>query len=134
MAKETARRTALMSIRPEYVDAIISGAKTVEFRKQRLAPEVQRVVIYATSPIKAVVGEFEITSQVSRSPTGLWQEFKLVSGIDRRRFFEYFRGRSNGVGIVIGNVTTYVPPKQLEDVAPGSRPPQSFRYLEDPAA
>jgi len=134
MDKGSTRRTALMSIRPEYVEAIISGAKTVEFRKQRLAPDVETVVIYATSPIKAVVGEFQITSQVSKSPTGLWREFKLVSGIDRRRFFEYFRGRSSGVGIVIGNVTAYAPQKRLEDVAPGSRPPQSFRYLEDSAA
>lgn len=123
-----------MSIRPEYVEAIISGEKTVEFRKQRLAPDVETVIIYATSPVKAIVGEFAIISQISKSPAGLWQEFRLVSGIDRRRFFEYFRGRSSGVGIVIGNVTAYTAQKRLEDVVPGSRPPQSFRYLEDSAA
>jgi predicted transcriptional regulator len=47
----------LISIRPVFVQRLLAGTKTVEFR--RIRPKVrvgQVVLIYACSPISAVVG------------------------------------------------------------------------------
>jgi predicted transcriptional regulator len=121
-----------MSIRPRFAAAILDGSKTVEFRKRPLAKDVRRVVIYTTSPIQAVVGEFTVADQVIASPNALWRRFSRVAGIDRASFFEYFDGTDDAVGIVIESVTQYKTPRRLEDVEPGAKPPQSFMYI--PAA
>ena len=129
MATRTAQRSALMSIRPKFARAILDGSKTVEFRKRALAKDVQRVVIYTTSPVQAVVGEFMIGAQVVASPSALWRRFSKVAGIDRAAFFRYFDGTTDAVGIMIESVVEYKTPRSLDEIEPGARPPQSFMYI-----
>ncbi len=43
---------ALMSIHPQYANAIVEGTKRVEFRKRPLARNVTHVIVYATAPVK----------------------------------------------------------------------------------
>jgi predicted transcriptional regulator len=118
-----------MSIRPQFASAILDGSKTVEFRKRALAEDVRRVVIYTTSPVQAVVGEFTVANQIVASPRALWRRYSSVAGIDRAAFFKYFDGATDAVGIVIDSVVEYETPRLLDDVKPGARPPQSFMYI-----
>lgn len=118
-----------MSIRPQFANAILDGTKTVEFRKRALAGDVTRVMIYTTSPVQAVVGEFSVADQVVASPRVLWRRYARVAGIDRAAFFKYFEGTTDAVGILIDTVIQYETPRPLDEVNPGSRPPQSFMYL-----
>ena len=129
MATPTTQRAALMSIRPQFVRAILEGTKQVEFRKRRLASDIERVVIYTTAPVKAVVGEFLVSGQVVASPAELWRRYSDVAGIDKRSFFEYFDGTVDAVGILIEAVVKYDEPQSLEEFDPGTRAPQSFKYL-----
>lgn len=129
MDQKPARLTALMSIRPRYANAILAGDKKVEFRKRPLSSETRSVVIYVTSPVMAVVGEFGIEEQVLASPAELWARFEHVAGIDHDSFFAYFEGVTEAVGIMIDEVTEYDTPRALHDVDPGGCPPQSFKYL-----
>lgn len=122
-------RCALMSIRPPYASAILDGSKRVEFRKRRLADDIATVVIYTTAPVKAVVGEFAVATQISASPQELWDEFREVAGIGADAFFDYFYGVEQAVGIVIDSVKAYDSPRELGEVDPGARPPQSVKYL-----
>ena len=131
MDRKPARLTALMSIHPRYADAILSNHKRVEFRKRPLSAETRSVVIYATSPVMAVVGEFGIEQQVLASPADLWTRFADVGGIDHDSFFAYYDGFTEAVGIMIGEVIKYDTPRALCDVDPGGCPPQSFKYLPD---
>lgn len=118
-----------MSIRPPFVDGILTGRKLVEFRRRPLACDVGTVVIYATAPVAAVVGEFHIGGQVRGTPHALWRRYSKVAGIDRRAFFEYFSGTDTAVAILISAVTEYDQPLPLAHVDPTGRPPQSFKYL-----
>jgi predicted transcriptional regulator len=118
-----------MSIRPPFASAILEGSKRVEFRKRRLASDIDRVVIYITAPVMAVVGEFQVAGQVVSTPAALWRRFSRVAGIERDAFFEYFGDSAEAVGILIESVTEYDHPQPLQEFDPGSRPPQSFRYL-----
>lgn len=129
MATKPTQRSALMSIRPQFANAILDGTKTVEFRKRRLAGDVSRVVIYITSPVQAVVGEFTVADQVVASPQALWRRYWRVAGIDRASFFKYFDGTTDAVGILIDTVVEYEEPQSLGEFEPGVRPPQSFMYL-----
>ena len=56
----------LLSIKPEFVEKIFAGTKKYEFRKSLFKKSgVKYVVIYASAPIKRVVGEFEIDDILS---------------------------------------------------------------------
>ena len=129
LASQPDRRIALMSIRPQFAAAILDGSKRVEFRKRPLAADIGTVVIYATKPVGAVVGEFVVGEQAVGKPEELWVRFAEVAGIDREGFFNYYDGSARAVGIVIGRVDRYDQPRPLSEVHPGARPPQSFKYL-----
>lgn len=117
-----------MSIRPVFASAILSGLKRYEFRRRIFARPVNRVVIYATVPVRQVIAEFKVKTILSGSPSTLWKRTRQYAGISRGVFFEYFDGAKRGYAIEIGEVKAYdlpyCPIKKL-----GVRPPQSFTYL-----
>ena len=45
----------LLSIKPEFAEKILNGAKRYEFRKQAFAQPVEAVVLYATKPVGKIV-------------------------------------------------------------------------------
>lgn len=122
-------RVALMSIHPEFADAILSGQKAVEFRKRPVAPDVSHVLIYATLPIGSLLGWFEVKGQSTTSPKELWRQFKGVSGISKDRFFDYYHQRSSGTGIMVSGPERFTKPIPLSNLGCDLRPPQSFQYL-----
>ena len=72
----------LLSVRPAFVHEILTGKKLYEFRKQLFKhTEVKTIVIYASSPICKVVGEFEIGDIIKDTPVKVWEKTKLHSGI-----------------------------------------------------
>ncbi|MEO6472874.1 MAG: ASCH domain-containing protein [Aeromicrobium sp.] len=129
MAEEPAYRVALLSVHPEFADALLAGTKTVEFRKRPLAADVTHVAIYATQPVGRVVGIFSIEEQVKGNPHQLWRRFKHVAGISRPKFFEYYEGHHEGVGIRVRELASFDEAFTLEDAFGISRPPQSFQYF-----
>ena len=61
-----------MAIQPGYAEAILAGVKTVEFRKRLLAPDIETVLVYETSPTKAIVGSFAVKCMEVASPEVIW--------------------------------------------------------------
>jgi predicted transcriptional regulator len=81
----------LLSIKPEYAFKIFEGEKKFEFRKIIFKnPDIKIVVVYASSPVQQVIGEFEIDDIFSLEPNLLWERTKEYSGISEEFFFEYF--------------------------------------------
>lgn len=129
MGQVTAKRVALMSIRPEFANAILAGKKTVEFRKRRVADDVSHVLIYATMPVGSLLGWFSVARQDTESPRQLWVKFRSVAGISEQGFFDYFADRTVGTGIVVGACAEFDEPVALTALSQVQRPPQSFQYL-----
>jgi predicted transcriptional regulator len=120
----------LLSIKPEFVNKIFSGQKKYEYRKTIFKrKDINRVVVYATSPVCRVVGEFEIETILFDDIYTLWEETKIHSGIDEKFFFEYFTKKEKGYAIKIKNYEKYSESRKLEDVY-HSVPPQSFAYID----
>jgi Uncharacterized conserved protein len=122
--------TILLSINPEYVEKIIDGTKKFEFRKRLADKSVNRILIYATVPMKQIVGEVQVVDTVSASPYALWEMTKKNSGISRKKFREYFKGCKVAYAYCLGKFIKYDPPKSLDDFGVSS-PPQSFIYLDE---
>jgi predicted transcriptional regulator len=122
-----------MAIHPKFAERILSSAKRVEFRRRSTSRAVTHLVIYATSPICAVVGVAEIKRLERGSPGHLWASFHDVGGIDRDSFFAYFSGTTEGCAYVLGSVWKCAPPIPLGNDGLPQKPPQAFQYVEDGA-
>lgn len=118
-----------MAIHPHYAEAILRGTKHVEFRKRRLAHDIRRVIIYATSPVQQVVGEFSIREIVVDHPDSIWERFGDVGEIDRASFGAYYANTEQAVALVVGDAKRYAKPQPLRELANSPSVPQSFSYL-----
>lgn len=129
MGAGDAHRVALLSIRPEFAQAIFSGSKTVEFRRSPLAPDIKVVLVYATKPVGSVIGWFTIARVAASTPGGLWRRFARCGAIEKRAFFDYFDGAERAYGIEIERAVGFDEALALDELRPGMRAPQSFQYL-----
>lgn len=123
---------ALLSIKPEFADKILSGEKQYEFRKTRFSSpaEVDTIFMYASSPAQELVGSFTFDDIVKGPPAELWREFGEQSGIkSESRFMDYFSGNSTGYAIAIDEVTALESPIDPHQEVANFRPPVSFQYV-----
>lgn len=119
----------IISIKPEYAYKIFDGIKRVEFRKRIFKNDmIKTVVVYASSPIQKIIGEFEIDDILSLSPQNLWEVTKEVSGITEDFFFEYFRSKDIAYGIRIKKLKRYDTPLCIKKHFKMT-PPQSYAYI-----
>lgn len=120
----------LLSIKPEFVEEIISGKKKYEYRKSIFKRnDISSIVVYATKPYGKIVGEFEIEDILIDDPKNIWKQTKEFSGTSKSFFNSYFEGRQKGFAIQIKNFRKYESPLDLTEFDKGLKfPPQSFCY------
>ncbi len=118
----------LLSIKPEYVNKIISGKKKYEFRKFHCRPDVDTIVIYATTPVKRVIGEASILAIIEGCVEEVWKQTFPQGGISKTAYKEYYKNKDIAIAYHLGDVTTYEVPLELSDVGL-SYAPQSFAYI-----
>lgn len=118
----------LLSINPEHVENILHGRKKYEFRKVRCRSEINKIIIYSTSPVMQVVAEAEVLDIIEDDLDSVWSQTSQYAGISRRYFDLYFNGREKAVAYKLGDITEYEHPKPLSEY--GLRcAPQSFVYV-----
>lgn len=119
----------LLSIKPEYAEKIFEGTKYYEFRRAIFKNEnIKTIIVYASSPVQKVIGEFEIEEIIKDELTNLWCQTKDKAGIEETFFYKYFIGKNEGFAIKIKNATRYPIARCLKHEYKVN-PPQSFLYL-----
>lgn len=119
----------LLSIKPEFATKIFDGLKKYEYRRVIFKNKnVNKVIVYASSPARLIIGEFEIEDIIHDELPVLWAKTKSHAGISERRFSEYFADKSEGYAIKVKTPKRYERPLPLNSVTL-SPPPQSFVYL-----
>ena len=121
----------LLSIKPCYVEKILTGRKQVEYRKR--IPQVdtaKQVLIYSSHPVKKVVAEFTIGGFMEGTPEWLWSETAEIGGIAKEAFDKYFDGIVVAYAYRIENLRVYETPKALSEYGL-ERGPQDYCYVED---
>lgn len=131
----------LLSIKPEYASKIFSGKKTVELRRVRTRLTIDDIVlVYVSSPTKALVGLFEVEKIIQEKielPENIETYWNLVhekAGITAKDFYKYYEGASFFVGIFLRNPKKFHVSIKLENLRkqiPKFTPPQSYRYLKE---
>ncbi len=118
----------LLPIFPEYAKSILEGTKRFEFRKVPCRPGTKKILLYATTPVRAVVGEVEILDVHVGSPNEIWEITADAAGISRQAFNRYFLGYEKAVAYRLGVVQQYSRPLKLAELGIGSTP-QAPVYL-----
>jgi predicted transcriptional regulator len=119
----------LLSVKPKYVEKIMSGDKRYEFRKTIWKKKINEVYIYSTTPEKKIVASFTYDKVIKEDPQTLWEFYHEESGLTQGEFFDYFRGIKKGYAIPIKELKPFDPPLELS--LNNIRPPQSFRYISE---
>lgn len=120
----------ILSIKPYYAEKILSGEKTYELRKSIFkAPNITTVIIYASSPISRIIGEFEIDGIIHEEIALLWKKTKKFTSVDKLFFDEYFANKEKGYAIKIKKIKRYEETYNIMEKY-GICAPQSFSYIE----
>jgi len=121
----------VLSIKPEFAFKIFDGTKKFEFRRSIFKNEnIKSVIVYASSPVQQVIGEFEIDEVLNYDLPTLWDMTQEFSGISEKFYYDYFTNKEQGFAIKIKNIKKYSNPKCLRADFNLS-PPQSFAYWTD---
>jgi predicted transcriptional regulator len=127
------RKAILLSIRPRFAQQIFMGSKTVELRRR--APRLESgdvVLVYETSPTKAIVGWATVKGVETTTPSALWARVKDEAGVTRSEFDAYFAGAATATAIYLFGASKLKAPVELDAMRklwPWLRPPQSYRYV-----
>lgn len=119
----------LMPINPEYVDEILAGRKKYEYRKIKAKrTNIDKMIIYSTSPVMKVVAEVEIKGILQENPEQLWELTKNYSGVTKEFYNQYYKNIA--IAYELGKIVKYEKPKDLIDIGINYIP-QSFVYMDN---
>jgi len=122
-----------ISIKKEFTEKILLGEKSIELRKVR--PNVlpgDHVIIYCTSPVKAIVGIANVEDIISYTPDEMWKHHSRKLGIDRKGFDEYYKNSDTAIGIVLNKpkrLDQKIELNRIKKQHPKFSPPQTYRYF-----
>lgn len=128
-------RAVFLSIQPVHGQRILAGTKTHELRRRPPRQlEAALLVLYLSSPVRAVVGVARIGDLITGAPETIWERVSTGASLNRASFERYFAGVQEGGALEIAEAVRLehaVPLAALRSLWPGFSPPQSFRYLYD---
>ena len=127
-------RMVVLSLKPRFAEAILAGVKTVELR--RTEPKIvvpTRALLYAASPMRALLGTCIITSVRSTDLAALWREHGSHAALSYEEFLGYFEGVDVGTALTLTEPWRFsrrVPLQDMRAKPKSFRPPQSFAYVD----
>lgn len=117
----------ILSIKPQFIEEIVAGNKRFEFRKSVFKMPVEKVYVYASAPISRIIGEFRPMDVVTGAPVDVWKETKKFSGITKKFYDDYYKGKKTAYAIVIQNFVKY---ECQVNLPKGIHAPQSYCYVD----
>lgn len=136
-------KAVLIRIRPEWVEKITNGEKTIEVRKTRPQMDTPfKCYIYKCGNGK-VIGEFLCDEIININGAGrIPSDAARPTCLEPAELHQYL-GAATGFGWHISNLRIYDTPRELweftglretkfgAEPVPITRPPQSWRYVEE---
>ena len=127
-AKEEFGKSIVLPIKQEYAEKIFSGEKKYEYRKSVCKENIDKLYLYATYPVKKIVGECNVVGKYSMNKDKMWRLTQQSSGISSEYFEKYFREQYRACAYEIGNVKKYQMPVELKSMGI-NYVPQSYVYV-----
>ena len=127
-------RMVVLSLKPRFAEAILAGVKAAELR--RTEPKIMvptRALLYAASPVRALLGTCIVTSVKSADLATLWREHGSKAALLYEEFLQYFEGVDVGTALTLTEPSPFsrrIPLHDLRTKPKSFRPPQSFAYVD----
>lgn len=122
-------KSLVLSIKPDYAEKILSGVKKYEFRKKLCLENIDKIYLYATAPVKKIVGEAEVLEKCFMDKNKLWKNTWEWAGITRTFYEQYFQKQTCAGAYKLGMTKRYGNPVELESVGVNFVP-QSYVYID----
>ena len=124
----------VFSIKPVYIDKILSGEKSIEIRRKFSKKWLgEKVSLYSSSPDKALVGYAIIKNIIVDMPSTIWEKFNKNIGVNKQEFDRYTSDMDKIFAIFLDNVHAYqniIPLSQISHlIKKDLTPPQSYYSL-----
>ena len=116
----------IISIKPKFVQKILSGEKKYEFRRRIYRQKVDKIYIYQTLPEQGIVAYFTPGEIIKDTPQNLWERFSEVSGTTEDHLLSYLHDLNEAYAIEITDLKIYDTPFIPEDI----KAPQSYKYID----
>lgn len=126
-------RMLVLSLKPRFAEAILSGKKTVELR--RVEPQIEiptRALVYASSPTRSLMGQCVVREVIRLPLSMLWRRYGHDTALTQEEFSVYFAGKETGVALLLSDpvrLSSEVPLIKLRQSVDQFRAPQSFAYV-----
>lgn len=126
----------MISLKEEYFERILDGTKSFEFRRV-FASSLQEpflCAIYISSPVQAIRGVIYFDKPIKDSIDGLLELARKSNYPFIESVKDYFNEKNTGYALPVINTRLFKKPIRLKDVQeiyPKFRPPQSFYCLEN---
>lgn len=119
----------LLPIKPVFAEAILSNKKKYEYRRKICKRPINKIYIYATSPVKAIIGEVEVLEKITLKKDELWKKTKDNSGISFEYYQKYFSNNEYASAYSLGKTIRYKKSLNLSELGINYNP-QSFVYIK----
>ncbi len=129
MDQRKTKHIIILAVNPIYARAILSGEKTVEFRRNGIPSEIKKIVIYSTKPDQIILGYCDVKECIIDSPDNLWKLYGGQGFINKKDFSTYYQGYEIGKCYILDNPKIFYNPITLNKCKTLSVAPQSFAYL-----
>lgn len=123
------KQTVMISVSPDEAIELFDNGKSAIFFKVTPVYPVGRVVVYVTSPIKKVLGEFDLLDIKKGKVSRMWDSYKDYSVISTNKVFKYFMDHTDAHALIASRVYKYRNPKELASFDM-KRGPSGFTYLK----
>ncbi|RXJ77212.1 hypothetical protein CRV03_05875 [Arcobacter sp. F155] len=121
-----------MSIKPRFVKEIIAGTKTFEFRKKICQPHnIEKVYIYSSSPMKKIIGSFDLNIVLEGLPEEIWESCKDGAGVTKEYFMEYYQDKEKAYALQIENLKIFDNFISPYETNKNFTAPQSYMYIDN---
>jgi predicted transcriptional regulator len=126
---------ALISIRPTYVEKLLSGEKAVEMRNRpvNLSPGT-RLWIYSTLPKGCVQAVAHVHRVEVGAPVVIWKQYSALLGVSKKGYHRYVNGSTEVSAIVVKRIWKLpfdLSLNFLRSKIPGFHPPQFLKYMNE---
>lgn len=127
-------RVALLSVRPRFAAALLDGSKTVEVRRRRARIADGAIcLVYASSPVSALVGAVRIRTTDTDRPDSLWSRWGNRTALKRAEYDTYLAGSTRPCAIVVSAAVAFPQAISLSELRRRRHAfvtPQSYRFLD----
>jgi predicted transcriptional regulator len=123
-------KAVFLPIKPQFIDLILSGEKTVEYRKRPPVQPISLIILYSSSPIKKIVGLAEVTEVSCGKKDIIWKSTSKIGGISKKEYDNYFAGSEISCVIKIGKLLTLKTPLPPSSIIRGFHIRQGYVYVD----